>query len=156
MRSITKTVGFALVFLFTAFTWAIDPLVEYNFNKKGLVQDSTGTDPIPLYLIPFEGTKGDLITDDEKGVSGLPGDRAFDNSTATAMGAEGTGGKGSHKKNFKEIDQFSSFTLCGWFKTENAPLGGGARLFRNGGYVLYGEKGSLVLLLIKENEHHQV
>jgi hypothetical protein len=68
------------------------------------------------------------------GVSGLPGDRALNNSAASSMGGtvNSSGGRGTHAADFEAIDSLLKFTIAGWFKTDStAAVGGNAVLYSN-------------------------
>jgi hypothetical protein len=71
---------------------------------------------------------------DGSGVSGLPSDRALNNSAASSMGGtvNSSGGRGTHAADFEAIDSLLKFTVAGWFKTDStAPIGGNAVLYAN-------------------------
>ena len=66
----------------------------------------------------------DLHSADGLGVSGLTGDRAFDNTASTDMGG---GGGRADQADLGAIDALTSFTLQGWFKTAGSTaIGGGS------------------------------
>lgn len=98
-----------------------------------------------------------VIGPDGTGVSGQQGDRAFNNSAATSMGGtvNSSGGRGTHAADFEAIDNFTSFTVAGWFKTAStAPIGGNAVLVANrsgvAGFSIHGDPnvpGNLVLAI---------
>ncbi|WP_428308482.1 LamG-like jellyroll fold domain-containing protein [Lacipirellula sp.] len=89
------------------------------------------------------------------GVSGVPSDRALDNSAAASMGGtiNSSGGRGTHATDFDAIDGLTSFTIAGWFKTAStSPIGGNAVLVANrsgvSGFSVHGDPnvpGNLVL-----------
>src|SRR6187401_2710804 len=72
----------------------VAPLVEYRFNETGVEAKNTGLDATPLLFKNASSIGFDLHSVDGAGVSGLEGDRAFDNSGSTAMGNAGVGGVG--------------------------------------------------------------
>lgn len=100
-----------------AFQYAPEPapLVELRFNETGTPAPSTGLDTNAAALRNFSGVPTDLHSGDATGVSGLPGDRAFDNSSASGMGSLGTGGK-ALAPDLDAVDGLVSFTLQGWFR----------------------------------------
>lgn len=63
-------------------------------------------------------SRGAVIGADGSGVSGMPGDRSFNNSATTGTGATSGGGRGEHTSDFEPIDAPTSFTLAGWFKAD--------------------------------------
>jgi hypothetical protein len=104
------------------------PLVEYRFNGSGPMAENTGLDSTPLVLKNAAGTPADLHSLNGGGVSGQPGDRAFDNSASTGMGNAGEGGI-AEAASLPAIHGLLSATLQGWFKSESGPLNSLARLF---------------------------
>jgi hypothetical protein len=118
-------------------------ILEYKFNETGTTAPSTGSDATAVTLRNSAGAATDLHSADSLGVSGLTGDRAFDNTTSTSMG--GSGGR-ADQADLVAIDTLTSFTLQGWFKTDEATsLGNNARIFHNvsgsNGFELYGSSG---------------
>jgi hypothetical protein len=112
-----------------------DLLLEYTFNDSG--PQTRGTERSawewPLDFQTQEGGPADWHGAAGSGVSGLPTDRAFDNSAATGMGTNGRGGRarGTPPPDAPELD---SMTLSGWYRAESAPAGNFARLFFWDGY----------------------
>lgn len=96
-----------------------------------------------------------VIGGNGSGITGLPGDRAFNNSAATSMGGtvNSSGGRGTHAADFEPIDGFLKFTVSGWFKTAStAKIGANAVLVDNrlgiAGFRIHGDPntpGKLVL-----------
>lgn len=133
---------------FCAASWADGvpaPVQEFRFNETGTSAPSTGTDKSSVILRNTSGAATDLHSADALGVSGLAGDRAFNNSASSGMGSGFTGGRADQNDN-NNIDAFKSLTLQGWFKTDGTEvITGGARLFDNSstaaGYVLLGTNG---------------
>jgi hypothetical protein len=126
------------------------PLVlEYQFNETGAVAANTGTVTVTETLQNSAGAATDLHSADAGGVSGLPGDTAFDNTASTGMGNAGTGGRGTHA-DWNALDGLKSFTLSGWFKA-SSPIGNAARLFDKAvgatGFTLFGDGGGLRLVV---------
>jgi hypothetical protein len=84
-----------------------------------------------------------------KGVSGLPGDRAFDNSTSSGMGNKGDGGRATIAADVDAADDLLSLTLQGWLRAEGAGITDLARLITkqagDTGFLLLGTGGNLDL-----------
>ncbi len=102
----------------TAAESATQPLLAYSFNEVGATAIATGSaangsgDPM-LLLTNNSNQPADLHGPSGSGVSGLPGDFAFDNTTSTGI----TGAShGQNAADFDAIDALSAFTLSGWFK----------------------------------------
>src|SRR3972149_6706950 len=99
-------------------------ILEYKFNETGSTAPSTGSNATVLILKDSSGAATDLHSADSLGVSGLAGDRAFDNTASTSMG--GSGGM-AEQADLAAIDTLTSFTLQGWFKTDGSnAIGGGS------------------------------
>lgn len=142
--------GSSLIFGFAMSAQAATPILEYKFNETGATVPSSGTNSTPVTFRNSSGVTTDLHSGDGKGVSGLAGDRAFDNTASSRMGkGDGSqnGGGIANQSDLDTIDKFASFTLQGWFKTvPGSTIGGFARLFDNhndsispqGGVELYG------------------
>lgn len=91
-------------------------LLEYKFNETGTTAIAGGTlagSAPTLTLQVNGGTPTDLHSASGTGVSGLPGDRAFNNSASVSMG--GNGGRAIHASDFDGIDGLASYTWSGWF-----------------------------------------
>ena len=121
------------------------PVQEFRFNETGSTTPSTGTDKSSLTLRSNAGAATDLHSADALGVSGLAGDRAFNNSASSSMGSPGPGGRADQNDN-NNIDAFKSFTLQGWFKTDGTEvITNAARIIDNtstaAGYLLLGTNG---------------
>ncbi len=86
----------------------LQPILEYRFNETGTSAPSTGSDTTPV-IFP-----SDLHTADAGGVSGLPKDRAYDNTSAAGHGPYNAGDIGEHSADDESIDGLTSFTLVGW------------------------------------------
>ncbi len=113
------------------------PLLEYNFNGTGTTAANTGSlSGGTLTFLDTAGSAADLHSASGQGVSGLPGDMAFDNTASTGMGSAGTGGgKAQSAGNFTNMGTVQSFTIQGWYKAD--AIGGGAKLFElTGGGVI--------------------
>ncbi|MDO8094963.1 MAG: Ig-like domain-containing protein, partial [Candidatus Brocadiales bacterium] len=131
-------------------------ILEYKFNETGTTAPSTGSDVTAVTLRNSGGVATDLHSADSLGVSGVTGDRAFDNTASTSMG--GTGGR-ADQADLAAIDTLTSFTLQGWFKTDGSTAIDGvtgsdrAVLLQNGegftgntnGFQLFGHQGNLKL-----------
>lgn len=121
--------------LLVACSGASAQIAVYNFNQTGTSVANSGTSTEALTLANSAGVATDLHSADALGVSGQPGDRAFDNSTATAMGNIGTGGYGKTTSAIAtDLGALKSFTIQGWYKTDGSVIGAGAQLvnFKNG------------------------
>jgi hypothetical protein len=127
------------IFLLMAAAGSVSPLyanhiLGYQFNdapgSTTATADGSAAGSAPTLNIVAPATIGA----DGSGVSGLPGDRAFNNSAATSMGGtiNGSGGRGMHAADFDAIDGLLKFTIAGWFKTDStASIGANAVLFDN-------------------------
>ena len=94
------------------------PIVEYKFNETGTTALSTGLDTSAATVETFYTsypTTADLHSADGLGVSGLPGDRAYDNTASAGMGL--TGSMAYKAPPPASINGLLSITLSGWFKT---------------------------------------
>jgi hypothetical protein len=98
------------------------PILSWNFNEgSGDFTANTGSGgSADLYLIGPGGGKIPAFSVDARGVSGKPGDHAFDLTSATGMGAttpNSTGPAGvvwSKSPGLASLADVSSFTLTGW------------------------------------------
>lgn len=106
---------------------AATPLLEFSFNETGSTASSSGSASASAVLWNSSYSPTDLHGASGSGVSGGPGDRAFDNSASTGMGNAGTGGM-LYVGDLDAVDGLKSFTLQGWFKSSVA-INGVARLF---------------------------
>jgi hypothetical protein len=93
-------------------------IAEYRFNETGTMAASAGSDATVLLLKDRNGNAADLHGADGSGVSGLSGDRAFDNRGSAWAGF---GGRGEQPGDNEALDQFSSFTVQGWLKGDDGP-----------------------------------
>lgn len=107
--------------------FAATPILEFTFNETGATASSSGSAAVSGNMWNSAFASTDLHGSSGSGVSGTPGDRAFDNSSSTGMGSAGTGGV-VNLGDAGQIDGLSSFTLQGWFNTSTA-IGNAARLF---------------------------
>jgi len=135
-------------------------ILEYKFNETGTTAPSTGSDATAVTLRNSAGAATDLHSADGLGVSGVTGDRAFDNTASTSMG--GSGGR-ADQADLAAIDTLTSFTLQGWFKTDGSTaIGGGiskAVVLHNtsgiavnaAGFELFGQQGDLKLAVDDSN-----
>src|SRR3989339_394443 len=99
-------------------------ILKYTFDETGTTAPSTGSDVTAVTLRNSAGVATDLHSADGLGVSGLTGDRAFDNTASTDMG--GDGGR-ADQADLVAIDTLTSFSLQGWFKTAGSTaIGGGS------------------------------
>jgi len=109
-----------------------NPILVYDFNETGTNAPSTGSDSTPLYLYATNGVCTDLHAGPGSGTTGQPGDRCLDLSAATGMGSTGKGPLARHLGDDNAIDDLTSFTLCGWYKSPYATAGY-ARFLNNSG-----------------------
>jgi len=107
------------------------PLVELLFNETGTNASNTGRSGVPAVLFNSANVVTDLHSDVGLGLSGLLGDRALDNTTATGMGSGGTGGRATQPYD-EAVDGLLSLTLQGWFRVEST-VGSNARFFAKQG-----------------------
>lgn len=122
-----KTLGVSFIKL-TVFAAAVNsvwgsPILVYDFNETGTNAPSTGSDTTPLYLYATNGVCTDLHAGPGSGTTGQPGDRCLDLSAATGMGSNGTGPLARHLADDNAVDDLTSFTLCGWYKSPYATAG---------------------------------
>jgi len=82
----------------------------------------------------------DLHTADGGGLSGLSGDRAYDNTAAVGMGVFNAGPIARHNADNNSIDALSAFTLTGWLKPAST-IHGNAAIFSNQDSVSEPDKG---------------
>ncbi len=97
-------------------------VMHFDFNETGNAPGSTGTDARPVKMRNNAGTAVDLHSADAGGVSGSPGDRAFDNTGPSDHGdaaSSGTNGFRADQSVNPAIDSLSAFTISGWFKTDD-------------------------------------
>lgn len=107
---------------------APSPLLEYKFNETGTTAIDTGSLRFNAVMTSDAlGTLIDAHSADGGGVTGQPGDRAYDGTGAAAFGAV-TGNKVNAPDN-DDIDFLTSFTICGWFKVPPTTNIQGTRLF---------------------------
>ena len=125
-----------------------DPILEFTFNETGVNAFSTGSETNAAIFLVGSSTVRDLHSADTRGVSGLPGDRAFDNSISSGMGSAGSGGRATISDT-DGVDGLLSLTLQGWFEAEGAGLTDLARLISKQssatGFLLLGTGGNLSL-----------
>ncbi|HEY0549957.1 MAG TPA: LamG domain-containing protein, partial [Verrucomicrobiae bacterium] len=107
------------------------PLVELRFNETGTNAANTGRAPVSPVFFNSSDMPTDWHSESSLGISGLIGDRAFDNTACTGMGSGGSGGRATEIYD-TAVDGLLSLTLQGWFKTESA-LGSNARFFAKQG-----------------------
>ena len=97
-------------------TAATTPVYEFQFNDSGVTTANTGSQGGSGTMLDQAGAAADLHSLDAAGVSGKPGDLAFDNSGSSAMGKNGVGGRVSVPSP-AALDGVAAITLSGWFKT---------------------------------------
>jgi len=126
----------SLSFVFPIFCAAMahaSPLVEYQFNADSASQPSGGT--LPNSSVTIQNPTA-AIGAAGSGVSGQAGDRAFDNTAATAMGSQSTSNyKGIALNATTDFSSLSAMTLTGWFKA-NEVIGDGAVIVRTNQFSL--------------------
>ena len=114
----TRLVGLAIVVIACWSTTAqASHVLGYQFDEIGNIAFADGGaasisgEPM-LNFTANGGAAADLHGGPGSGVSGLPGDRAFDNTASNGIfGAS----HGQHSADFNPIDGLSTFTLAGWF-----------------------------------------
>lgn len=146
-------VGFGLSLSPIIKAQAATPIVEYKFNGTGAIAFSSSC-PSPSLALTLRTAAAGIPIDSHSanggGVSGLSGDRSFNNTFAIRMGVgnnSDNAGRIANQADLSAVDNLSSFTLQGWFKTApGQTLGSFARLFDNhsdkvspqGGFEVYG------------------
>jgi hypothetical protein len=97
------------------------PAGEWLFNETGTLANSTGSNTaLDLTLRNQTGAVADMHSADGSGLTGLPGDRAFDNRAATNMGTGASGRADISDSASNTLDGLSTFTLAGWFRRDPA------------------------------------
>ena len=150
-RLLTAVILLGIPFVLTA---APTPVGEWLFNETGTIANSTGSNTaLDLTLRNQTGAVADMHSADGLGVTGLAGDRAFDNRGATNMGVGPSGRADIADSASNVLDSLGNFTLAGWFRTDPTASGTGAGwLFNNylyspgtgfTGYGLYFTDGQL-------------
>jgi serine/threonine protein kinase len=118
------------------------PILQYTFDETGKYAAGIGSDRTKLTLINASGAAADLHSTDRFGVSGLPGDRAFDNTASSGMGSLGSGGAATFTSG--TIGEIGSFTFQCWYNASGRPWGG-ARLFDASNFGVSCDLASIVL-----------
>jgi len=118
------------------------PILQYKFDETGTTAASTGLNSTPLTFLNASGTAVDLHSADGLGVSGLPGDRAFDNTASTGMGKGYLGGSGIVPPN--TLGVLTSFTVQCWFKV-SSPITNLARVFDDNRIAILAQRAVLTL-----------
>lgn len=105
-------------------------ILEFKFNGTGTTSTSTGTSPTVVTFYDITESEADLHSAAGLGVAGdIAGhpdfgtDRAFDN-TATLGQAQSPGGIAVNLTD-TSVAELDSWTVTGWYKSENEPVGGG-------------------------------
>jgi hypothetical protein len=116
----------------------VPPLLEYTLNDAdatttlpaGAAVTNSGVAGTPGNLTMFgsgaPGTATNFYSADGGGVSGLPGDRAFNNTASTAMGNQGVtysapsnrGPRATNDTDNGILNGRTALTVTGWLKTE--------------------------------------
>ncbi len=124
------------------------PILEFKFDDTGFTARDTGLATNGAAFLAGTSTARDFHSADALGVSGRPGDRAFDNSVSSGMGSKGSGGRAS-VADLDAADDLASLTLQGWFRTDGAAIDNLARLITkqsgSTGFLLLGTAGNLDL-----------
>lgn len=100
------------------------PLFSWTFDEpEGVFTGNRGSGgPADLFLAGVDGKPAPLFSPSGQGVSGKPGDHAFDLTGATGMGATTPASNGpagvvwSTSAGLQSISGLSSFTITGWIK----------------------------------------
>ena len=125
------------------------PILEFKFDEIGSTAPSTGVETNAARFLVGTASLRDLHSADRQGVSGLPNDRAFDNSISGGMGNTGSGGRAAISADVDAADDLLSLTLQGWFRAQGAGINDLARLITkqagNTGFLLVGTGGNLDL-----------
>ena len=114
-----------------------DHILGYAFDDApgttSAANGTTSTGGAPVVQFQTGDGAVDRFGPAGSGVSGAPGDRAFDNTGATAMGGATSGGaRAANLADYEPIDALTQFTIAGWFKTDGAtPIGNNAILLYN-------------------------
>lgn len=111
-RTRLLSIAWAVLLPVSALAGLANLLLEYNFNETGTKALSSGQLNIPVTMRENFGTAQDLHGEPGSGVSGKPEDQAFHN-----VFVEPTAGY-AEQADLPELDSLRSFTLQGWFKTE--------------------------------------
>lgn len=115
------------------------PLLEFLFNDIGTTTANTGSSSSILASGTMKNPAGNGIATDlhgtaNSGLTGVAGDRAFDNTASAAMGSTGgganRGGGVSLGDTSAVTGALTSFTITGWFKSDTA-IKNGAHLVSN-------------------------
>lgn len=111
-------------------------IISIDFNQTGTTATNAGSlgGNYNVTLRNNAGTATDLHSADGTGVSGLAGDRAFDLTTAVAMGGAGPYANFVSETN-SDLAPLGALTLAGWYKVAD-----GAEL--NSAYVIQNQNGS--------------
>lgn len=124
------------------------PIIEFKFDETGFTAPDTGMATNGAAFLVGSSTPRDFHSADAKGVSGRPGDRAFDNVISSGMGSDGTGGRAT-VADIDAADDLLSLTLQGWFRTDGVAIDNLARLITKqsgtSGFLLAGTAGNLNL-----------
>ena len=112
-----------------------EKIFDFSFDGNGLKEASGrgAIDALELTLLATDGKPKDVRSAPGTGVSGKPGDRAFDGTSATGMGkatAEGVTNRGPvavADKATPALSSLSSYTISGWMRT-NQPVESAARI----------------------------
>ena len=119
-----------------------NPLLYYTFNGSGTTVPSEGTITASLILQNASGKRAPLRSRDGLGVSGLPGDGAFDNTGSTGMGKAGEGGVALLPPG--TLPTLRSFTFATWARV-NTKISRWARLMDDGTISIAAVNGALRL-----------
>lgn len=112
MRHYFAFLGIAVAILTTSNNANAAPLLSYDFNESGtdaFAQGTAATAGLPSLSITGSGAARGAAG---SGVSGAPGDRAFDNRNGSGIFG---GGRATHAGDFQPIDGLVNLTLTGWY-----------------------------------------
>lgn len=97
-------------------------IVHLGFDETGSSATNQGSSATALTLRDDAGNPVDLHSADARGVSGRPGDRSFQNTAPSDHGSAAsaaTNGFRADQLDDAAVDGLTSFTISGWFRTED-------------------------------------
>ncbi|MEX0685737.1 MAG: invasin domain 3-containing protein, partial [Balneolales bacterium] len=130
------------------------PLLRYTFDETPTANTEPSIGSVPTDIGMYEesvlpGNLTNLRGPDGSGVSGESGDYALDLTTPNGHGGEG--GFAVTDVDVDEVDELSSFTLLGWYYSENI-IGNQARLIEDNsgsqGFTLWSEREGQLQLIV--------
>jgi hypothetical protein len=120
-----------LGFFAAASSLRAEKLFDFSFDGNGTAEASGrgAKSSVSIQLFDLTGAKADVRGPAGSGVSGKPGDRAYDGTTADDMGSLATCGTSAVTTTpVPELASLTSYTIQGWFKTEGTLPHSAARL----------------------------